>query len=1673
MTPKRPAAQRPSAIRTFLIADIRGYTRFTNELGDEAASRLAAKFAQVVAEGVEAWDGELVELRGDEALCSFESARQALRCAVELQEAFADETAAVPDLPLRVGIGLDAGEAVPIGDGYRGAAVNLASRLCSAAAAGEVLASASLIHLAGHVDGLAYAELDGKPLKGFDAPTPATRITATEVHVHQPFDGSVSERPALAPELDPIVPLVGRASELRWLGWHWRRARHGHGGLVVLSGASGMGRTRLAAELAGIAYGDGAAVVYVRGSGDLTAPVATALVVIDDVEALPATDVRRLMSALAPGHERRLVVLSHRDPASPSLMRLIERLVPAPRRRVLGALDLQETAAVARLYGEQEAEELPAHMILQESGGVPAAVHRVASQWARGAATRRLGATAQRTAAERRGLRAAESAMLQDLVQLERARERTRLYLDQPERPTEEVGPDVVVCPYKGLAAFEAGDADAFFGRERLIGELIARLVGASFVGLVGASGSGKSSALHAGLLPALAAGVLPASDRWVQAVMRPGDSPLGELRAALERSTSLDPMYEEHPRAALLKMLGSLAEHQRLLLIVDQFEELFANDVDADERLEFLDIITTERSGLKVVVAMRADHYEHAAAYPLLAKRLGESQVLVGPLQRDEIRAIIEHPATRVGLRVDPDLTAALVDDAGSDASVLPLLSTALLELWLARDGRRLTLAGYRSTGGLHGAVGRLAESAFGRLAPTEQEVARGVFLRLSGTGEGGAVVRRRVPLAELDLDRDSRATLVVDALIRDRLLVAGDGYAELAHEALLREWPRYRAWLTDDATGRQVRLHLATTAQAWAERGQPSDDLYRGARLAAALDWAAGHRRDLNATEHAFVETSKAEADAEAERQRRTNRRLKALLGAAVVFLLVAVGAGAFATQQAAEAERAAAEAERAAAEAQSRALAASAIASLDDNPMRARLLALVASSMDNPPLEALSALHQAHAADIVMDTYAWPEDPREPSLRAVMDPAGELIAASGENWETSNRIEVYEMATRRVLWEYALDDESGSIGLAHFSADGALVLAGSYWTPPNVDPPPPPEGLGIHVWDARTGAEVTRLDVGACGGIVVAVSAVSLLALTLPDPTDEAPSCFHFDQDVVTLELIDLERGERRVLTEHALREDDGAAAISADGSVVAYDDASDETTRSVVIDLETGDMLLEIDPYSTGQFNAYVRRLSADGALLLYGDRPVEVWDVALGEVVASYSGHAGGSWYGTFASADSVVTTGRDATLHHWTARGAEPLGRWSGLAPGMVTLADDGRGLVTDFSARTALVVDPQRRGEVAGSFTCPGFTIAYGLQLRQETASIVVACDGPLDPATTFILEPDQLHVLARYTDHQAQASGLSPDGRRIAHHLPGKDFQFGPIAIQDVATGEVLVQLEGTCEWDDFHIVSSDCRTNPEAPFIFYANRLAWSPDGTMLAGVSRGMYFAVWDTHTGALLYTEPVDQRRGFVTDAFFTPDGADLIVTYFGRRLDRISVGAWERTLEASTDPRFLDATNLTLVDFLDGSTFIAWGSVGDAGGGLFWVDVDTLAVDTSRSASRISEGSIKSQAMSPDRSLVAIGSSDGFVRVFDSDTGAVRHELRFGTAEIQGLAFRDEHRLIVAPQGGTVQTVTLDRDELLTLVRRSLSRGFSDFECQRFFPQNNCPTFAQLRGEGD
>ena len=510
-------------------------------------------------------------------------------------------------------------------------------------------------------------------------------------------------------------------------------------------------------------------------------------------------------------------------------------------------------------------------------------------------ASRLLVDVASRAAAGRSDLSEVEAELAGKVIDLQLVREQART-LAGPATPARVSAEGI--CPFKGLASFEPVDADYFFGRERLVAELVARLVGARFLGIVGPSGSGKSSVLRAGLLPALAEGVLPGSERWRRLLLRPGERPLDELRRVLV-SGARDPLVEA---------LDALPANERLLLAVDQLEELFTACRSEAERAAFADTLARAAADPEgravVVVALRADFYGRFAAYPGLAELLGANHVLVGPMQASELRRVVELPAGRVGLRVEPELADALVDDVEGEPGALPLLSTALLELWQKRQDNALALAAYRESGGVHGAVARLAEGTYARIPDGRKPLVRAIMLRLVGEGEGDAPVRRRAPLAELDLERNEDVADVLATLADSRLVTVGEGSVEVAHEALLREWPRLREWIEEDAEGRRLRRHITEAATEWDAAGRDQGELYRGARLAAALEWTADHALDLNELEREFVTESREVSERETKRARRTNRRLRALLAGVAVLLAAALAGGIFAVIQRGEA-------------------------------------------------------------------------------------------------------------------------------------------------------------------------------------------------------------------------------------------------------------------------------------------------------------------------------------------------------------------------------------------------------------------------------------------------------------------------------------------------------------------------------------------------------------------------------------------------------------------------------------------------------------------------------------------------------------------------------------------------------------------------------------------------
>ncbi|MCX2949424.1 hypothetical protein [Lentzea sp. NEAU-D7] len=440
-------------------------------------------------------------------------------------------------------------------------------------------------------------------------------------------------------------------------------------------------------------------------------------------------------------------------------------------------------------------------------------------------------------------------------------------------------------APYCGLSSFRADDADLFFGRERLVAEVVERIADHRVTVVLGPSGAGKSSLLAAGVVPALHRAGQRAALRTI--IMSPGGRPWASLLDELGAAGD--------DEAAVTEAVDALPSGTALLIVVDQFEELYTL-CDADERTAFIDGVLAlagrEDRRIRLVLGVRADFYGRCAEHPGLIEVLRCNQVLVGPMGREELCEAVSRPALSVGLSVERALLVTVVNEAVGQAGVLPLLSHALLETWRRRRGDVLTTAGFAAAGGINAAVARTAEAAFGALDPAAQALAAEMLLRLLVLDEDtGAAVRRRVEVVEL-LGLAPDADAVVDRLACARLITVDQNTAEIAHDAVLTAWPRLRGWIDDHRDALRVHRSIAEATRIWAGAGHDPATLAAGARLEhlrAYADSATAPVR-LSQEERAFLDESTAQARRAEAAVRRRSRRLTAVTAAAVVCAIVA---------------------------------------------------------------------------------------------------------------------------------------------------------------------------------------------------------------------------------------------------------------------------------------------------------------------------------------------------------------------------------------------------------------------------------------------------------------------------------------------------------------------------------------------------------------------------------------------------------------------------------------------------------------------------------------------------------------------------------------------------------------------------------------------------------------
>ncbi len=1017
--------------------------------------------------------------------------------------------------------------------------------------------------------------------------------------------------------------------------------------------------------------------------------------------------------------------------------------------------------------------------------------------------------------------------------------------------PSAEVRDDaVVVCPFKGLASFDVGDARFFCGRERVVDELVARLAEGTLVGVIGPSGIGKSSVLRAGLLRALASGALPGSEGWPSVVIRPGAQPGNELaRAAAATRTS-----------------------RRSVIAVDQFEELFTVCADEDERAAFIDALVAaaqdpDRRTI-VALALRADFYGRCASYPELARLLSASHVLVGPMQPDELARAVSIPAERADLQIEDALVAALVADVAGEPGGLPLLSTALLELWQRRDGSALRLADYRAAGGVHGAVGRLAETTYAGLGDDGKPIARALMLKLAA-GEADNAVRRRVPAAELTQGREDTAS-VLAALVDARLLTADDGSVEVAHEALLREWPRMREWLEEESESRRLETHVRAAAREWDTGGRDPGDLYRGARLSAVLDWQATHAGELDSLESEFVDAGRNQSERELEAQRQRNRRLRVLAAGIFALLVLALVAGGAALLQRGTARRAARDA-------QARQLGAEALT--EPRIDRALLLAREAVNLSPSTQTEGTLMATLLRTPAAIATFNSPITSRPQGLSVTRD--GRTLAVPDNNAV----VRFYDLPTRSL--------SAAVFGLGHgtpplFTSDGSRFVAFA----------------GVHhaeleLGDAHTYKSLAVLTLDPqfftkpiCGNGAPAIGPARVLSLVYctsrPDGSDGEA---YIDRWNLVTHRRTISARDLHTVGANVLQAVPGGRLILVSDTDVLTLDARTLRERRVPLHL----------PSSVNSYHA--ETVSPDGSRLAAGgfDGSLRFVDLHTGRTRLAQATLAAGISSIAFSPDSRTVATGsEDGEVVVWDARSGAIVDRLTGHATRVLGLA---------YSPDSKTLY----------SCSLDGAVFAWDLGTTHRFGRPFGTSAGP-----RFAIGPDEREV--------APPLAVSPDGRRFAYRVGRSRIVIRDTTTTeerttfDVQTGGDL----GAVAWsktnllavagDEGHVQLWDVSGHPRLVRVLHGmgpvtkhpevvTTLAFSPDGSLLAAgdVNHTAFVvpwrygtaAVWDVSTGRPLWK--VRSKRGWVTTVAFSADGKTVaaadesdIVALYGARSGRRS-----------------------------------------------------------------------------------------------------------------------------------------------------------------------------------
>jgi WD40 repeat protein/DNA-binding SARP family transcriptional activator len=1153
-------------------------------------------------------------------------------------------------------------------------------------------------------------------------------------------------------------------------------------------------------------------------------------------------------------------------------------------------------------------------------------------------------------------------------------------------------------CPYQGLVPYDVADADGFFGRDTDVMACLRRLADVGVLAVVGPSGSGKSSLVRAGVAAALA------RDGQRVLVVTPGARPTDAL--------------------TVLPDTGPAP-----VLVVDQCEEVVALCDDPGEQARFFAGLAAHAERGPLVVALRADRLGELSAHPLFARLIEPGMYLLGAMGEADLRTAVEGPARQAGLLLEPGLVELLVQDVEGEPGALPLLSHALRTTWGRREGRTLTVDGYRASGGIRGAVAQSAEALYQQVPPDQRPLLRDMLLRLVAPSPDGEPVRNRLPRRVIATDTTHEE--LVELLIGARLVTSDDGVVQLAHEALARAWPRLRGWLDEDVEGQRILRHLTGAADTWDAMSRPDSELYRGARLAQALDWRERATPDLTPTERTFLDTSQTLADSEqraaenrTRHQARQNRRLRALLTATAILLVGALITGFVAVSQRDKAERAGQVAT-------ARELAAAANANIDIDPERSILLALAAVGQARtddgasvlPAAE--EALHRAVSASRI--------ELRVPDLGGRLDwsPDGRVFVTEGPH--DSGIVDIRDARTGESVRSFPGHD--GDINDVAFNHDGSLLAStGS-------------DGAA-RIWDVATGEELhTVLIPGYDGGWGVwgpsfspdgslfaaswpADGVVKLVDLATGDIVREVrsvpwPNDTSFDptgarlaissQRFSVARVVDVSSGDE-VLDLEGPRYAIMDVAWSPDGESIA---TASIDGRATIFDADTGQRL-----YALGAGGgAYSLDWSPDSARIVTGasDGTARIWLVADGaalEVITLSAQDTRKGVTGVAFSPDGTrILTGDSgisaAVVWDVGIAGDAELGNLPAVAVawGDVAYTSDGRHLVASSGAGSVAIWDAQTYGRVRTLGAPPGASSA--------------AAPGYLAPLTSggdvFSLD-------------------VSSDGRLVAAARSD-----GSVRVWDIETGR-----------DAFTVDPGPAM----APFM----DVTWSADGDLLAIVAN-------DGRTGRATVVDRGGRVLGVRQEEFgialtpmtFTPDGEQLMTVRlptgpldFGQ--GEVVMWNWR---DNDVVP-IIDAAVRGAIPSPSGDLVATWQTTSTAS------QSDSVEIWDPATGQRVAvlegnTGGVLGIAFNADGSRLATGGQDGTVRIWDPASGEQLLVLRGHFAGVFSVAFSpDGSRLASVGGEGVVREWTLELDELVDIAEHEVTRTLTDDECRQFLHQQRC-----------